>query len=374
MRRTSAIWFIVLTLLATGVWIYLGKESIRKPPASEAQEGSHEKQATQTALSTKTPDTPLSLPDFIARCVNNLRNGNFVEGEIEALRQRLLSAPPDESVAAIQAFLATGRDAFTGEGFAVLNGGGLGGAPTMRILLLDMLGRICQQHDRPEAVQQAKTLLERKTSADEWAVALRNVGWGDPNAKPYLASKMREMLSEQAWRQQPSEGYLEAFDVIVFTRDAQFVDDLAEMIAQEKGPLKRASAVALDRLSAQAPLDVMTRLNSNPKELADRPFLRADYFAKADLSQTAQLAAVETYLDRQDVALGEKTKFFKAIIAPGEFVSDNLLTPAVPPEDSPQRAQILQQTVQQWQKNNRFPELRPALDLLGARLGNKPAR
>lgn len=369
MKRQPAIWIITTALLITCIWIFWSRDSAKPPASSVGQQTQQKDQPAGTIASPeKAPDAPLSLPDLIARCVDHLRNGSFVEGEIEALRQRLLSAPPDEAIAAIQGFLATGRDAFTGEGFAVLTGGGLGEAPTMRILMLDLLGRICQQHDRPEAAQQAKALLERKTSADEWAIALRNVGWSEPESKPYLATKMREMLSEQAWRQQPSDGYLEAFDVIVFTGDAQFVKDLAEMIVQEKGPLKRASAVALDRLSAGAPLEVMTRLNSNPGELADRPFLRADYFAKADLSHTSQLAEVQRYLDRKDVSLDEKAKFFAAIAAPGEFVSDNLLTPAVPPEDSPQRAQVLLHTAQQWQKANRFPQLRPAIERLEARL------
>ena len=77
----------------------------------------------------------------------------------------------------------------------------------------------------------------------------------------------------------------------------------------------------------------MTFLNANPEQVADRPFVRADYFAKANLAERAQRDAVEQYLQRGDVAAAEKAKFLRAIAAPGSFVSDSLLSTSAPRED-----------------------------------------
>ena len=131
---------------------------------------------------------------------------------------------------------------------------------------------------------------------------------------------------------------------------------------------KRAAAVALDRLSEMAPLDVMTYLNANPAEFSEKPFLRADYYSRADLSQAAQRVAVETYLARADVSVAEKSKLLSTFASPGSFVGDTLVTQPVPDEASPQRTVGLQAAVDEWLKANRFPTLNGPLANLRERL------
>jgi hypothetical protein len=301
--------------------------------------------------------------------IGRLRTSGLNPGEVDAFRRALLAAEPREAVAAILAFLATGQDARTGETFEVGKGGELSGAPTLRVLLLDLLGRICRGTGSDESEVFSRSLLTRKTSADEWAVALRNIAWSAPDDRAFLAGKMREMLGYQPWRQQPSAGFFEAFDVIVFTREGRFVAELGEMANSEDDALKRAAAVALDRLSEMAPLDVMTYLNAHPAEFADKPYLRADYYSKADLSQSAQRQAVEMYLGRADVAAAEKEKLLAVFASPGTFAGENLLTSPPPPEDDPpERKAALRKTVDDWIKTNRFPALAGALAGLRQRL------
>jgi hypothetical protein len=121
--------------------------------------------------------------------------------------------------------------------------------------------------------------------------------------------------------------------------------------------LQRAALVALDRLSESSPLAVMNFLNANPGELADKPMLRADYYAKVDLTQPAQQAALESYLSRQDVGIDEKSKLIKELAAPASFISDSLLTkPLMVPNDAA-RQQALIKTLTAWAGANRFPEL-----------------
>ncbi len=298
-----------------------------------------------------------------------LQRGDATGPDLAALRTALLIGDPARSSAAISAFLATGSDAPTGQEFAVGEGGTLAGAATLRVFLMDVLGEISRQTGGDAAAKIARQVLETKTSADEWAVSLRNVAWHEPGAKAYLANRMREMLAYEPWRTAPSGGMLEAFDVVVFAQDTTFIPTLAGFLSGAPSPLQQASAVALDRLSEAAPLAAMTWLNSHPAELADRPFLRADFYAKADLRQLAQRQALEFYLGRQDVTAVEKTKLLKALAVPGTFLSDNLLTSPAPPDDDAVRQAALSKTLADWQAAGRFPELHPQMQQVQSRLG-----
>ncbi|HYR59704.1 MAG TPA: hypothetical protein VEO95_13780, partial [Chthoniobacteraceae bacterium] len=246
-------------------------------------------------------------------------------GDLGALKAALLAADPAEAIAAIRRFLRTGRDAATGQEFTIAAGGTLSGAPTLRLMLLDVLGQIARKSRSDAASAVAREILADKSSADEWALALRNVAWTEPQPRTFLADKMREMLRYEPWRAAPSAGMLEALDVVVFTKDASLVPDLDQARAAGN-ELAHAADIALDRLAEAAPLNVLTFLNTHPAQLNDRPFLRADYFAKADLSDGAQRAQIEIYLGRPDISLAEKSKLLRALTALASFVGDSLLT------------------------------------------------
>ena len=314
------------------------------------------------------PSPSARLLRMIEAALTALQNGPNASA-LEELRRALLGAEPGASIAAILDFLNAGGDAATGEEFTIGEGGKLSGAPTMRVLLLDLLGQLSRAERNDSAAKFSRSLLGSKTSADEWAMALRNIAWSEPAAKPYLAGKMREMLTHEPWRARPTAGMLEAFDVVVFTKDPTLVPDLAEV--QRNGPreLQYAAAIALDRLAEQGPLEVMTYLNTHPTELADRPLLRADYYAKADLSQIAQRAALEVYLGRPDVTAAEKDKLLKGLATPATFVSENLLTEPPPADDGAARQDALAKATTDWLAANRFPDLRLPLEKLQRRLG-----
>ena len=367
MQYARALRFVALVALLVTAGYFLGRffrdgRGALKPAPSAAP-------ADDAGRGPRTPEYRTDSPaNMLTRIFDRLRNGNLQPGDLAALRRMLLAADPHEAVAAILSFLATGQDARTGESFGIQTGGGLTGAPTFRVMLLDMLGRIARDAGTEDAATFSRALLTRKTSADEWAVALRNVAWNSPDDRAFLATKMREMLDYQPWRQRPSAGYLEAFDVIVYTRNAAFSADLAAMATSEDDALKRAAAAAMDRLSEMAPLDVMNYLNGHPSEFADRPFLRADYFSKADLSQFQQRQAVEAYLARPDVTAAEKDKLLSVFASPGTFVGDTLVTQPAAADDPPQRAAGLRAAVGEWLKGNRFPDLAGALTQLQQRI------
>ncbi len=288
-----------------------------------------------------------------------LQAGKANPADLAELRRRLLAGDPRQSMAAIRAFLATGRDSGTGETFGIGEHGALSGAPTLRVLLLDLLGQIAARTGSGEAAAAGREILNTKTSADEWAVSLRNVGQHDPAAAPYLAAKAHELLSYEPWKSAPSGGFLESFDVPVFAADASFVPVFSDLSHSDVSSLKRAATVAMDRLSEANPQAVMDYLNANPTEFADRPFLRADYYGKADLSNGGQRGAVEAYLNRADVSLEEKAKVIASLAAPASFISDALLSaPAVRPA-SPARENAAPVTLRAWSTDERFASAAP---------------
>jgi hypothetical protein len=240
------------------------------------------------------------------------------------------------------------------------------------VLLLDLLGRLSKQTGSNAARELADIVFSKKDSADEWAIALRNTAWSDPKAADFVTEKFREMVRYEPWRKQPSRGFLEAFDVVVYTKNVGFVSELASLLEEQNDLVPRASGVTLDRLAEQAPTEVMAHLNQNPTVLANRPKLRADYYTKANFSDGTQRQLVETYLSRPDVTDREKQKYLGGLASPGTFVSDNLLTAPAPADDPPEKVTALRETIQTWLTTNRFPTLGPALQVLNSRLAEVP--
>lgn len=280
---------------------------------------------------------------------------------LASLREALAHSEPKVAIAAIRQFLAGGENADTGLRFKVGEGGVLDEAPTMRTFLMDQLGTISRDAGTNDAAEEARATLQASNSPDESAVAMRNLAWADPEgSKTQLAASERAMLDNAAWRQSPTGGYLEAFDVAAYSGDASLFDELAGM-AKTPGALQRAALVAMERLSALSPGQVVSYLNAHPDLLADRPLLRADYMGNVDLSDPAQLAQIETYLQRTDVTDAEKDKFIGRLVIPAGFSSNNLLTPSEIPVSVPEHRALVNQVAGQWLASGKFPTLQTAL-------------
>ena len=342
-----------------------GSRNERVPDRSEIPTGPITASAGQGGASRTDPPSAAatqgvrgSLGNQIEALFEKLVAGKGTPAEIAALRNALEKADPREAMAAALEFLRTGRDARTGGTFVVGEDGRLAQAPTLRVMLLDLLGAFSRQLKTDDAATYARTVLETKSSADEWSIALRNVAWGDSFAKNYLSGKARELLAHPPWRQNPTAGMLEAFDVAVFVQDPTLIPPLEENLKSEQAALQRAAAIALDRLAERAPLQVMSYLNANPGVMAERPFVRADYFAKADLAQPAQRQAIEFYLGRADVSHDEKAKLLDALTTPASFVAEGLLSAPLPEPNDRARQNAFANAARDWLGQNRFPQLR----------------
>lgn len=334
-------------------------------PAVEPAKGVEPDPSASSPLAVKTAAAELLQTIERALAVLNDPANPGKKAALAALVEALKAADPAAGIAAARQFLATGRDGVTGERFKVGPGGILETSPTLRTLLMDQLGSWSNQTRTSDAAEVAREVLNTKGSADEWAVSLRNLAWNDPaGSKELLAAKARDLITYKPWQQVPTTGYMEAFDSAAYSGDATLLAVL-EPLSKDPSPIRRAATVAIDRLSAMAPGAVADYLNTHPDLLADRPLIRADYMGKVDLSDASQKAEAETYLQRDDVTLPEKTKFLERLGVPAGFVSNNLLTPPYPPAmPLLERRALVNQTADGWLRSGKYPTLQATLQTL----------
>jgi hypothetical protein len=285
------------------------------------------------------------------------------------LRQSLASRPASEASAAIRRFLDSKADAATGQGFKIGAKGFLSEAPTLRTFLLDFFGQI----DPVAAAEYARVILGIKDSPDEWAVALRNLATGDPSAegRALLRQKAGEMLQYWPWQQNPSTGYLEAFDVAVYLGGTGLVPALTELVRMQDNPaVAHAAYLALDRLAIDEPAALLGALEADPSLMQGREQTRANYFARADVRDPQQRQVLERYLLDPRTSSQELQQFAGLFPNANYMVSQNLLTPTPTPDHAALtgRDAASLQAVQDWLADPRFANLQRPLQKVQQRL------
>src|SRR5262249_28586792 len=147
---------------------------------------------------------------------------------LKDLRKELEQLPPEVASNLIRSFLALHKDASTKLNVTIAPGGHLADASSLRVFLFDYLGQI----DRPAAGKIAAEVLAQYTTPDEWAINLRNYAWAHPedSARPFLQNKAQELISNPEWRSNPTSGFLEAFDTLVYAHATAVTPTLTEMI------------------------------------------------------------------------------------------------------------------------------------------------
>ncbi len=289
--------------------------------------------------------------------------------QLAALRAVLAAMSKDEAVAAIRQFLDSKADAVTGLGFKVGQNGLLDDAPTLRTFLLDELARI----DPAAAAYYSKTILAGKDSPDEWAVALRNLARGDTSAdgQALLRQKTGELLQYAPWQQNPSTGYLEAFDTAVYLGGTSLMPALTDMVRLQDNPaVAHASYLALDRLVINNPAATLAALLADLDSMQGREATRANYFARANVADPQQLQVLQNYLLNPQISPAEIDTFAEIFPNANYMISPNLLTPS----QLPDRNSLVNLdaaslgVVQGWLGDPRFANLVPALQKIQTRL------
>lgn len=288
---------------------------------------------------------------------------------LEALRAELARMPVKEAVALLRKFLDSKADASTRLGFKLNSSGWLDEAPTLRAFLLDELGRL----DPAAAADYSKTILASMDSADEWAVALRNLALGDStdDGRAFLAQKTADMLQYAPWQQNPSVGFLESFDVPVYLGGTNLVPTLASLVrSQDNSAIAHAAYLAMDRLVINNPATVLQSLENDPTLMQGRESTRADYFARADVRDPAQLAVLQSYLLNPAISQSELQTFAGTFPNANFMISQNLLTQNVTIDHDNLVARDAQSlaVVQQWMTQPQFANLMPELQTISQRL------
>jgi hypothetical protein len=311
---------IPLACVAAGLLAILLWQSAPAPkPASPPQRDREPRTSPQA-------DSPAANP--LGAALERLREKPARADSLQTfkdLQAALKTMPPNEALAWIRSFLDSGADQPTGLAFEIAAGGTLTGWPTFRTFLLDALLTL----DPAAAAELGRSILTKPTSADEWALALRNVGRADKTeeAASYLIEKTRALIANPAWQANPSVGYLNAFDVLVHTNATASTPLLSGLIQQkDRHDLAHAGFLTLDRLVQRSPAAVLPQLAADRALQQSRPEMLAQQFARADLRDPAQQQLVRDYL-LDPARSGAELRSFAAVYPNNNrFVSNNLLT------------------------------------------------
>ncbi len=243
--------------------------------------------------------------------------------------------------------------------FAPGEGGALAGAPSLRTAVLDLLG----QWDPGAAYARAAEALEGpKDSAAEYALHLRNYAWGAPEAMPedavraYLGRKARELVSHRPWQRDPSSGYQEAFDVLVWADTVEAVPLLTSLLASDAPNLVQPAGLTLDRLVIASPEETLRRLREEGESLDERPQAIAGYFARANPGDLAERRLVEAYF-LADERTAETRDYFLSLFPNVNLrLSHNLLSEneIFSHDVVLQRHREARAMLQSWSRDERF--------------------
>jgi hypothetical protein len=267
----------VLTAGGIGIWAWNAGNRGATPHANDPQV-------------TKPATRPAASGDAVSTAFARLPAGSATEEARQSLldlRKSLMDMPGEEALAVIRGFLASGEDRATGLSFEIAKDGSLSEWPTFRSFLLDVLSAI----DPAAAAAIGREILASPTTADEWALALRNVARGEPleESAAFLRRKTEELINNPAWQAEPSIGYLNAFDVLVHIGAADSAPLLSGLIQRkDRKDLAHAGFLTLDRLVQRQPADLLGRLAADRALQENRPEMVAQQFARADVRDPQQ--------------------------------------------------------------------------------------
>jgi hypothetical protein len=351
----------VLTLLATGllaVWAW--KATTRDhPPGPPSEPPSPAPKVTPSRASA---DAISPMMDFLG----GKPAAADVRSEFQKLKQSLAAMPKDEAITLIHNFLAKGSDRTTGLSFEISGDGSLTEWPTFRTFLLDAMLAI----DPTAAAAISREILAKPTSADEWALALRNVGRAENDAA-FLRAKTEELINNPAWQANPSIGYLNAFDVLVHTDSTASTPLLSSLIQlKDRRDLAHAGFLTLDRLVQRQPVDELTRLTADTALQESRPEMVSQQFARADLRDPAQQALVKAWLLDPARKPNELRAFAGVYPNNNRFVSNNLLTRETAPtgDDLAAHDREVLTVITNWQQDPAFAGVKEHLTAMVSRL------
>ncbi|WP_193212565.1 hypothetical protein [Luteolibacter marinus] len=367
---------IAIVALLTVAWF--GSRTSRDSPASALAPAGDD-----TSLASPQGDPDHSTGDALESAflaLADATDASKVRSDLKSLRTALDELPREEAVELIRGFLGHGDDRSTGLEFEIGRDGSVVGWPSFRTFLLDALYSI----DPAAAAAVGREVLATATTADEWALCLRNVARGEsPEDAGFLRAKTEELITHPAWQADPSIGYLNAFDVLVEIEATESTPLISRLIQRkDRRDLAHAGFLTLDRLVQRQPVDVLSRLSSDRNLQESRPEMVAQQFARADLRDPAQQALVKEWLLDPARTPTELRAFSGVYPNNNRFVSNNLLTTesALPGDELAAHDRDALRVISGWTDDPAFLPVRDHLlamvsrldGFVGTRDGNSP--
>lgn len=361
MKHSRLILFVSAVAFAVSMMIFKWKTGKPSDPL----------ESKNPPLAKSVPAASLSM-DGVSRAFDAFRAGTPAEAcrqSLLELRQSLVDMPTGQAIAVIRGFLASGRDFQTGLPFDLAADGSLTTSPTLRCFLLDLLPAI----DASAAADIGREILDQSTTADEWALALRNVARGEPldrNAG-FLQRKTEELIANPGWQAKPSIGYLNAFDVLVYSEAVGSAPLLSDLVRRkDRKDLVHAGFLTLDRLVLRRPVELLTYLADDRALRESRPEAVAQQFARADVREPAQRDILKVWLLDPARTPDELSAFAGIYPNSNRFVSNNLLTAESPPTgaDLAGHDAAALQVLSAWAADAEFKPVRDSLEITLSRL------
>ena len=317
MRSPRSVWILLIAAVAGFAALRWG---MPKPAGEHTRQDNGTTRCHPADESVRAP-----ADDALVSAFDRFKASPDSQQSLKDLQQKLAKMPPAEAAAWIRDFLKSGKDKATGLTFEIGGDHALVQWPTFRTFLIDALQKI----DPAAAADISRDILSKPTTADEWALALRNIGLADQSKETNttLREKTEALINNPAWQAAPSIGYLNAFDVLVHTRAVQSTPLLSNLIQRkDRKDLAHAAFLTLDRIVQRDPVEVLNRLAADKELQQSRPEMAAQQFARADLRDPAQQAIVRSWL-LDPARTGTELNSFAGIYPNNNhFVSNNLLT------------------------------------------------
>lgn len=362
---------LLLVLVAAGLWSF-------RPSDSSISGKTTEVAGTEPDAAVTTPAVPAApgplMPDVgesLETLLAEIRESDPRKSQ-EALTNfyysQLRPQASSHTVGQLIEFLDSGVDAKTGLEFRVGPGKTLREWPTLRVAVLDWLGRLSPE----EAAVYAEKIFSQTSSADEYAIALRNFAVGKPEERAALAQYFIDLIGNDTWRTEAPAAYLEAFDIAAHLADPRLVQPLSAGLAPGNlEPVRKASFLALDRMAQQDPRAILAAALDDPS-LAQTPNIRASVISRADVRDPGQLQLVEQYVLNNRVTAEEFSTFIQAFPNGSATMTYGLVSDNKPlsfAEVAQQDRAALEQ-VRRWQGDPRFKFRQAALIELEKRLND----
>lgn len=391
MKKTAFLQALILFILLAGSWVLLmnrlrdDDKSVEGQPAIEAREvqvtGPDNPWDESPEAADEKPDrlAPAAIvPEGWAPWMEYLQKVESPEAmrtALQDLQAALYSLPDAEAIEQILIFLESGVDLKTGLAFQVGPGQGLIGAGYLRTLLLDWLHEL----DPLLAADLGIEALESTGTgmvADEYVIHMRNYAAGttDPASvrDEHLKTFFRDMIEDQEWIREPGSAIAEAMDVAVHIRATEFVPQLSRFMQPEQPrQLRHASALALERLVDQEPLETLTYLLSEAGSSPALSKARAGYFARLDPALRGADALLLSYLRNPAVAREEAVLFLQSFPNLNQSRSHNLLSHTISitdPESYQVRFTEALRAIRQWRADPSLENLSAPIDEAAERL------